>query len=243
MHTIKVGLFILCLPAAVMAQSTVDDVATISDKPVPRYLVETFGGAFGVAPGSTARPLAHVGLDLIKTFEGWFPNFYNDPAGYCTIGYGHLIALRECSEQDLSLFDTPLSLAEGLELLDGDTRGARIDVQGLVTGAELNENQFAALVSFTFNVGGGNFRNSTLLRVLNDDAITDDLRWELASREFPRWVYADGMLLNGLVARRSCERALFDGLIDGESAFNRSDCDSLGIAPITLDFIDIFEGE
>ena len=67
----------------------------------------------------------------------------------------------------------------------------------------LNQNQFDALVSFVFNVGGGNFKNSTLLKVLNKGD------YSAAAGEFSKWVYCGGKKLPGLVRRRQAEAELF----------------------------------
>ena len=69
---------------------------------------------------------------------------------------------------------------------------------------KLTENQFGALVSFTYNLGPGNLRSSTLLRKLNAGDYAG------AAGEFGKWVKAGGRTLNGLVRRRAAERALFE---------------------------------
>ncbi|MEO1182471.1 MAG: lysozyme, partial [Cyanobacteria bacterium J06636_28] len=69
----------------------------------------------------------------------------------------------------------------------------------------INDNQFAALVSFTYNVGSGAMRSSTLLKKLNRRDING------AANEFPRWNRAGGRVLAGLTRRRNAERALFLG--------------------------------
>ena len=69
----------------------------------------------------------------------------------------------------------------------------------------VNENQFAALVSFTYNIGAGSLSRSTLLRKLNDGDYAG------AADEFPRWNKAGGRVLNGLVRRRAAERELCEG--------------------------------
>ena len=67
----------------------------------------------------------------------------------------------------------------------------------------INQNQFDALVSFTYNVGCSAFRNSTLLRLLNQG-------YELqAAAQFNRWTLGGGKVQAGLVSRRAAERALF----------------------------------
>ena len=68
---------------------------------------------------------------------------------------------------------------------------------------ELTENQYGAIVSFVFNVGAGNFMASTLRRKVNRE------EYYAASSEFPRWVYARGKKLAGLIKRRDAERMLF----------------------------------
>lgn len=241
----RLAILLVCLLLAVAKPSHAQDVPTLSDKPTPRALVETFGQAYGAAAASSARNLLPQALSLIKSFEGWFPNFYNDPAGYCTIGYGRLIALRPCNEDDLALHDAPLSESDGEKLLQEDTIGSRLDVQRLVVATQLSPEQFGALTSFVFNVGPGNFASSTMLRRLNDTSVDEQTRLELASREFPRWVRAGGMVLNGLIARRSCERALFDGQLrlSPSGDFDRSLCDALGAAPANVDLVDIQLGE
>ncbi len=70
----------------------------------------------------------------------------------------------------------------------------------------VNQGQFDALVSFTYNVGEGNFTNSTLLRKLNAGDTAG------AAEQFARWVHASGKVLPGLVKRRAAERAMFLGV-------------------------------
>ena len=91
---------------------------------------------------------------------------------------------------------------EADELLVREVRHAERQVARLVTVA-VTENQFSALSSFTFNVGGGAFQASTLRRRLNRGDI------EGAAAEFPRWRYGGGRVLPGLVRRRAAERLLF----------------------------------
>lgn len=67
----------------------------------------------------------------------------------------------------------------------------------------LNQNQFDALASFTYNLGETNLSSSTLLKKLNAKDYTG------ASNEFLKWNRAGGKVLNGLVRRREAERNLF----------------------------------
>ena len=68
----------------------------------------------------------------------------------------------------------------------------------------INQNQFDALVSFVFNLGVGNFARSTLLRKIKSNPNDPTIR-----KEFERWIYAGGKVLNGLVRRRREEADLY----------------------------------
>lgn len=139
------------------------------------------------------------GLDLIAQFEGFVDHIYKDAAGHPTIGYGHL--LKEGEERR---FRGGITRSEGKSLLREDANVAERAVNSYVR-VPLNQNQFDALVSFTFNVGSGNFRNSTLLKKLNNGD------YKGASNEFLRWVRAGGRVLAGLQRRRNAERKMFLG--------------------------------
>jgi len=133
------------------------------------------------------------GLELIKKFEGFSPTVYRCPAGVPTVYYGHLFRYEEVYN------GTP---EDGEKYLRQDLENAERAVSRLVTAA-LNENQFSALVSFVFNLGEGALKGSTLLRVLNAGGYLK------AADQFLRWTYAGGLILKGLVLRRSAERQLF----------------------------------
>lgn len=140
-------------------------------------------------------------LKLIKDFEGWRANAYPDPAtggAPWTIGYGHTTAAG------------PPKVAKGLKITqeEGDAilRRDLKAVEKTVADAvkvPLNENQFGALVSFTFNCGGGNLRKSTLLKKVNDKD------FKAAAAEFAKWNKAAGKVMAGLTRRRAAETALF----------------------------------
>lgn len=95
-----------------------------------------------------------------------------------------------------------ISQAKSRELLKADAATATRGVVKLVT-VPLNQNQFDALVDFTFNLGEGNLRSSTLLKKLNSKDYAG------AADEFPKWNKAGGIVLPGLTKRRAAERALF----------------------------------
>ncbi|MGO8397913.1 lysozyme [Rhizobium ruizarguesonis] len=207
---------------------------------VARSLVENFGQYLGATAVNQARPITSISLEMIKDFEGWQPMAYNDPVGYCTIGYGHLIALQRCENIQLGEFANRLTEEKGEDLLIRDLVPARLAVVQSVSGTvDLTDDQFSALASFTFNVGDSNFKNSTMLRLINEK------EFEAAAGQFARWVRAKNRILPGLVIRRACSETLFRGHLepDGNGRFNRSVCQSLGAAPTAGPLIDIDVGE
>ena len=202
--------------------------------------VEALDNASLGAAGIAARDLAPLPLNLIKDFESWVPDAYNDASMFCTIGYGHLIAKKACaiSSKELAAYLRPMPMQAGLDLLDKDTKAARIAVQNLVH-RPLSDEQFGAVVSFVFNVGAANFSSSTMLLYLNNG------EYDGAARQFPKWVKSKGVVLNGLVTRRACEAALFSAKLPSHpnGEFMRADCASNGAAPSVDELIDIGVGE
>lgn len=134
-----------------------------------------------------------AGIALIKRFESFCATVYRCPAGKPTIGYGHVILPGE-------QFGI-ITEAEAIELLRRDLAIAEAAVRRLIT-VPLTQSQFDALVSFTFNVGEGSLKKSTLRLRVNQG------NWAQAKRELLRWVYADGKKLKGLVVRREAEAGL-----------------------------------
>lgn len=140
-------------------------------------------------------------LALICEFEGFMPRWYRDPVGVWTIGYGHTDSAgypRYADDKGLVLTE-----ADARTILARDLGQYERAVSEAVK-VSLNENQFGALVSFTYNLGAGNLRSSTLLRKLNAGDYAG------AAAEFGRWNKAGGRVLAGLTRRRAAERALFE---------------------------------
>lgn len=236
---VKYSIYTGCLLAVIGTSTHAENHGPDVDRFPAQSLVEQFEEDFSAAQSNTEiRPMIPVATELIKHFEGWFPKAYDDPAGYCTIGYGHLLALKQCSQTKLGAFADGLSLDQGEILLLEDSREARKAVQSLVK-SDLTDEQFGALSSFVFNVGVGNFSKSTILKLLNIE------EYDRASLEFQRWVRAKGQVLPGLQVRRGCEAALFVGQLKlgDDRLFDRSQCIELGAAPTAGDLIDIETGE
>jgi len=135
------------------------------------------------------------GLALIERFEGVRLRAYKCPAGVWTIGYGHT-GPDVCEGLEISL-------PRAGELLATDCRRFEEAVSRLVT-ATMNQSQFDALVSLTYNIGEGALRRSTLLRLVNADPSDPAIR-----REFLRWDKAAGATLPGLTRRREAEAELY----------------------------------
>lgn len=121
--------------------------------------------------------------------------------GNCTIGVGHLLHLGECTPSDHAL---NWSTDECLRVLRSDASIAVEAVRGGVK-VPLTQDQFNALVSFTFNVGSGAFASSTLLARVNNHASAASIR-----DAFLMWVRAGGIVAQGLVNRRTAEADLFN---------------------------------
>jgi lysozyme len=150
------------------------------------------------------RQLSAAGLQFLIQREGFVGHMYNDSAGHCTVGYGHLVHFNNCDGRDHreAEFLHGITRERAAQLLRADSAAAAAEVNTRVT-VPLNQTQLDALVSFVFNVGAGNFRNSTLLRNLN----TGD--YAGVPQQLSRFVRAGGQVSPGLVLRRQLEGALF----------------------------------
>lgn len=138
-------------------------------------------------------------IELAKRFEGFHRVPKNDPgraypyvcpAGYWTIGYGHL-----CDPKHPPITETE---AEGYLAHDLQTALAAT-MRYCPALATEHEGRLAAIVDFTFNLGAGRLQTSTLRRRVNQRD------WLAAGQELRRWVHGGGRILPGLVARREAE--------------------------------------
>lgn len=134
-----------------------------------------------------------AGLDLIKSREGCSLVAYQDGNQNWSIGYGRAHGVKPG--------DTCTQMEAVAWLLE-DLAEAELRVHKLVK-VELNENQLAALISFTFNEGYGRLKESTLLHCINCN------QWESAADSFLPWNKIAGVPNDGLIRRRQAERDLF----------------------------------
>lgn len=165
------------------------------------YFMELTDTGTPPAPGPKP-PINAEGLALVKEFEGLHrripgdPNHvvaYLDPVQIPTIGYGSITGVK---------LGDKITVQRAEELLMEELKQKAAFVDQLVT-VPLTDNQRSALVSFTFNLGQGNLKQSTLLKRVNAK------RHAEAADEFLKWVNAGGHPLPGLVRRRQAERQLY----------------------------------
>jgi lysozyme len=139
-------------------------------------------------------------IELAKRFEGFEKRVkrgteiaaipYVCPAGFWTIGYGHL-----CAPDHL-----PITLEEGESYLAQDlVKAMNATLRYCPVLATESEGRLAAIVDFTFNLGAGRLQTSTLRRRINQGD------WTSAAQELRRWIYGGGRVLPGLVERRKVE--------------------------------------
>ncbi|GGE89520.1 lysozyme [Chishuiella changwenlii] len=140
------------------------------------------------------------GLDLIKKYEGFYSKPYRDPIGIPTIGYG---ATYYPNKKKVTMQDKPITEKEAFSLLVDMLRVYEDQVNRLVKKV-INQNQFDALVSFTYNLGATNLSKSTLLKKINLNPNDPTIQ-----QEFEKWINAGGKRLNGLVKRRKDEAFLY----------------------------------
>ena len=136
----------------------------------------------------------NIAIDLAMTFEGFYKSPYICPAGFWTIGYGHL-----CKK------DHPIITEEQAEIyLTEDLQDALLGTVRLCPVLLKEDvNWLGAIVDFVFNLGAGRLQASTLRRKINAEL------WEDVPNELNRWVYGGGKKLKGLVLRRQAEAAFF----------------------------------
>jgi len=139
-----------------------------------------------------------AGIELIKEFEGLRLRAYLCPAGVPTIGYGTTVYPTGRKVQ----MGDQITAEQAEEYLRSDLRAFERNAESMLR-VSVNENQFAALVSFSYNVGSQALQRSTMLRFINDNRFAD------AAGEFARWNMAAGKPLAGLTRRRAAERELF----------------------------------
>ena len=139
------------------------------------------------------RKISEAGRKFIEKEEGLRLQSYKDSVGIWTVGYGSTIGVQP---------GMTITQEQAEEMLEQDLATAEAGVESLVK-VPINDNEFAALVSFAFNLGVGSLQRSTLLRCLNKGNRKD------AAAEFLKWSRAGGVVSDAILGRRKREAALF----------------------------------
>jgi lysozyme len=138
---------------------------------------------------------SNSGIAMIEQHEGFRSTVYLDVAGNPTIGYGHMLKPGET-------FPHGVTQEQATALLRADLADAEHAVNTFVT-VPLTQNQFDALVDWTYNLGAGSLQESTLLELLNKGDYAG------VPAQMLRWDQADGKVVPGLLARRQDEAKLW----------------------------------
>ena len=140
------------------------------------------------------------GISIIKTFEGYSPKVYRCPAGVPTIGYG---SIWDLDGKRVTMSQQKITKAQAETLLLREIHHVERAIRHLIR-VPLNQNQFSALASWTFNLGSGRLQSSTLRTKINRED------HDGAALEFPKWRRAGGKILQGLGKRRAVEKTLYE---------------------------------
>ena len=159
---------------------------------------DTVADMLGIAIDN-AMQVSAAGITLICSFEGLRLNAYDDGGGVWTIGYGTTIYPNGIK---VKRGDT-CTREQAKAYMTYDLKKFESAVNTAVV-VPINQNQFDALVSLTYNIGIKAFKNSTLLKKLN----VGDIRG--AAAQFDVWNKGGGKVMQGLVNRRAVERKLFE---------------------------------
>lgn len=144
------------------------------------------------------RNISEKGFTLIREFEGLQLEAYKDTGGVWTIGFGTIKYPNGISVKKGDM----CTIQQAEQWLKNDCKWVDTCLDKNIK-VHLNQNQFDALASFVYNIGETAFVKSTMLALLNENSLT------LAASQFDRWVYDNGKKIQGLVNRRSKEKALF----------------------------------
>ena len=138
---------------------------------------------------------SNQGKNLIKEAEGLRLDAYKCPAGVPTIGWGHTKGVK---------MGQHITVQQAEDLLMEDIA----PIERLLNALKINfrQEQFDALVSWIFNLGAGNFKSSTMYKLILADARDEEITDSLI-----RWTYSGKQKLPGLMKRRVAEANLFIG--------------------------------
>ena len=145
---------------------------------------------------------AKIAAEIIKEFEGYSSEPYLCPSGIATIGYGNTMY---ANGERVTMDDSDITKKEAEKMLLDTIKSVEKQVKNVVE-VKLPAHKLAALISFTYNVGIGNFSKSTLLARLNSNPDYSEI-----PSQFRRWNKGGGRVLKGLIRRREEEVAVWEG--------------------------------
>jgi len=149
--------------------------------------------------GSSLNLPVQIAAALCRRFEGCYLKPYLCPAGVPTIGYG---ATSYESGLRVTLLDPPISKARAEQLLLWSINNRYLPAVLKLCPGVIDPNRLAALIDFTFNLGAGNLKTSTLRKCVNAGD------WAGAKIQIRRWNKAGGRVLRGLTIRREAEAVM-----------------------------------
>ncbi|EPH35702.1 lysozyme [Acinetobacter gyllenbergii] len=165
-----------------LTQTQVDNLNKVADQLNPNQAMKT----------------SRVGINLITSFEDLRLAAYDDGVGVWTIGFGTTVYPSGVRVKKGDV----CTKAQAVSFFQHDLRRFEAAVNQAVK-VVINQNQFDALVSLTYNIGEQAFKDSTLLKKLNAGDFMG------AADQFPQWNKGGGKVMKGLVRRRAAERELF----------------------------------
>lgn len=151
--------------------------------------------------GLRIKQVSDEGLQFIKREEGCILRPYNDSSGFATIGIGHLIGKRKVNNLDITEYKS-FNERDALDLLRKDLKIVEDCMEELIK-VDLLFNQYDAIASLVFNIGSQNFKESTLLKDLNNQ------KYNSVYEDYMLYCKSNNKEVYALKRRRGRERELF----------------------------------
>ncbi|KAG0251183.1 hypothetical protein DFQ27_008947 [Actinomortierella ambigua] len=166
------------------------------------FVLATAAAILGVTSAAACTSVNTAGLNLIKDYEGFVARPRPEAVGLPTVGYGHVCKTPRCEEIP---YKYPLTKEQATIILKKDLVPITKCIENsLNVKVKLNKNQWAALTSWTFNVGCVAMKKSPLIRRLNAGENPNTV----ATQELPKWNKVGDRVLPGLTRRRAAELKL-----------------------------------
>lgn len=152
--------------------------------------------------------MSENGIKFLMEFEGFEKKVHHDTCGFSTIGIGHVLTKSEHSSGKILINNDFIQYRGGLndqQIMDLLKQDLVIFENVVRESVKIhpNQNMFDALVSFAFCVGVTAFKNSTMLKLLNEGDYNG------VFKQFRRWIYSNGKIINRLINKRRAEIELF----------------------------------